>query len=90
MDISQYDLNKDGELSPEELAKAKEILKQDSQKKMAWFSLISIVILTIFILTPVLDNEKIKIIGDFIGLFYVSMASIVGAYMGFTAYMSRR
>jgi hypothetical protein len=39
--------------------------------------------------TPLVSVERVDALGDLLGLFYMGQASVVGAYMGFTAYMNR-
>ena len=44
---------------------------------------------TLALFMPFLATEKIKALGDVLGLFYIGQASIVGFYFGATAYMSK-
>jgi|TARA_B110000977_G_scaffold58707_1_gene79811 hypothetical protein len=94
---NKYDLDGDGIVTDEELAKMKEIEelemqedKADAQRKMSWVSLIAMIVFTIVICTPIISEARLKLIGDISGLFYIGMAGVVGAYMGMTAYMSRK
>lgn len=58
-----------------------------NRRKMAWVSLISMIVATalVFFVVPV---ARLKIIGDVITWFYFAMTSVVGAYMGFTTWAS--
>jgi hypothetical protein len=38
---------------------------------------------------PIFPDTRIKALADLFGLFYIGMASVVGAFMGMTAYMSK-
>lgn len=60
--------------------------KQGSnRRKMAWLSLISMLVVTGLLLF-VVDPARIEILSEPIVWFYMAMASVVGAYMGFTTY----
>jgi hypothetical protein len=92
----KYDLNKDGVVTEEELAMAKAIYeaealsrKQSAQKKMAWAALTSMVLLVSVLLLPLVPESRVGVLGSVIEIFLLSMASVIGAYMGFTAYMNR-
>ena len=87
-----FDLDGDGVTSKEEIEAAK-LLKEaeaaeekaDTQKAMAWVAMISI-----FLFLPFMSNERVEALGDLLGLFYIAQAGVVGAYMGMSAYMSRK
>ena len=53
-----------------------------NRRRMAWLSLISILIVTILAFFIVAES-RLKLLGDVINMFYLTMASIVGAYVGF-------
>lgn len=57
-------------------------LRWKNRRKMAWIALISILIVTILAFF-VVQESRLKLLGDVINMFYLSMASIVGAYVGF-------
>ena len=78
------------ELELEELSANSEARKQSAQRRMATTSLIAMIVFTIIILTPIIPETRLKLIGDISGLFYIGMAGVVGAYMGMTAYMSKK
>ena len=93
----KYDLDGDGVVSDKELnaiAKLEEIElqeeKMDAQRKMAWLSLISMLVFTALVFLPIFPDSRIKVLADLFGLFYIGMAGICGAYMGMTAYMGRK
>jgi hypothetical protein len=56
-----------------------------NRRRMAWVSLISMLVATAlsFFVVP---EHRLKLLGDVITWFYFTMASIVGAYMGFTTW----
>ena len=64
--------------------------KADAQRRMAWVSLISMLVFTGFVFLPIFPDSRIQALADLFGLFYIGMAGVVGAYMGMTAYMSKK
>lgn len=96
-EYNEYDMDGDGIVTDSELAHMKEIKelemaerKQTQQRKMAWVALGSMLLFTIFVFMPFVPESRLKLLGDISGLFYIAMAGVVGAYMGMTAYMSRK
>ena len=96
-DYNEYDLDGDGVVSDEELTTIKTISeaeaaeeKADAQRRMAWTSLVAMLIFTCLVFLPIFPDSRIKALADLFGLFYIGMAGVVGAYMGMTAYMSRK
>lgn len=96
-EYNKYDLDGDGIVTDEEMAaiaKIEEIEMQeekaDAQRRMAWVSLIAMLVFTGFVFLPIFPDSRIKALADLFGLFYIGMAGVVGAYMGMTAYMSRK
>ena len=63
--------------------------KAQSQKIMAWMSIISMVIFTALLFTPAISESRVNALAELIGLFYLAQAGVVGAYMGATAWMSK-
>jgi hypothetical protein len=58
-----------------------------NRRRMAWTSLISIIVMTFFILfTDAISVEKLKVLGEVITWFYFCMSSIIGFYMGATTF----
>ena len=95
---NEYDLDKDGVVSDKELevvtkmheAEAAEE-KADAQRRMAWISMAAMIIFTVIVMIPgFIPETRLKLLGDLSALFYIGMAGVVGAYMGMTAYMSRK
>ena len=96
-DYAKYDVDGDGVVSDEELAavaKLEELEMQeekaDAQRRMAWVSLISMLVFSGFVFLPFFPDSRIQALADLFGLFYIGMAGVVGAYMGMTAYMSKK
>jgi hypothetical protein len=95
--FDKLDTNKDGVVSDDELQVAQVIEemeikeeKAEAQKNMAWVSLVSIICFTVMVFLPVFPDSRIKVLADLSALFYISMAGVCGAYMGMSAYMSKK
>lgn len=56
-----------------------------NRRRMAYFSLFSIVVVTYWALFVVPEN-RLKVLEEIITWFFFIMGSVVGAYMGFSAY----
>jgi len=94
---AQYDMNKDGVVSDEELEHMQQIKKTEhelrkhrAQRRMATFTLAGMGLFTAMMFTPFVTIERIEALSDISNLFYISGAGIVGAYMGATAWMSKK
>jgi len=62
-----------------------------NRRRMAWVSLIAMVLVTGLILfTNMVSIEKLKVLSDVITWYYFSSASVIGAYMGFTTWASKK
>lgn len=95
--IEDYDMDKDGKIDKEdyEFAKLKyeeerQNRRQYHQRRMAWVAIMAIVLFTAFLFLPVVPDARIKLLGDISSMFYIAMAGIVGAFMGVTAWMSKK
>ena len=93
---SQFDVDGDGVVTDKEIAMEKEMMelerqeeKAEAQKKMAWIAMVSMLGFTIFLFLPIIPDSRVSALAELLGLFYIGQASVVGAYMGFTAYMSK-
>ena len=93
---AQYDLDGDGTVSDEELARNQELLaiqlreqKADSQQRMAWVSLFRMVVYAVLPLMPFVPESRLSTLASLSDMLFLSQASIVGLYFGATAYMSR-
>jgi hypothetical protein len=93
----EYDVDGDGVVSDSELATVKAIHEAEAaeeksyaQRKMAWVSLIGMLIFTAIVFLPIFPDSRIEALADLFGLFYIGMAGVVGAYMGMTAWMAKK
>jgi len=85
---SPADLDGDGKVSEHELMIYERRLR--AQRRMATAALVAVVGFTGLLMTPLLSVERINALSDLFGLFYISLAGIVGAYMGVSGWMSRK
>lgn len=95
--FESLDLDSNGTVTDDELEKADRILemeitseKSDSQRRMAWVCLLSVLVLTVLLVSPAVAETRVDALSDLVGLFYISMAGVIGAHMGVQAWMSRR
>lgn len=97
-EYNEYDMDGDGIVTDEELAHMKEIKetemaerKQLAQRRMAWVSIVAMISFTVVLIIPgLIPESRLGLLADLSALFYIAMAGIVGAYMGMSAYMSRK
>ena len=90
--LNELDVDKDGVVSDSELALADALdryEKSDAQRRMAWVSMISMLVFTAAVFLPIFPDDRIKDLSNLFGLFYLGQAGVVGAYMGMTAYMAK-
>ena len=67
-----------------------ERIKWRNRRKMAWVALISMILLMLVLLFGPISIERITTLKDPIIWFFFSMTSVIGAYMGFTTWASRK
>jgi|TARA_E500000318_G_scaffold81845_1_gene77169 hypothetical protein len=92
--LDEYDLDGDNEITNEELQRAKDIKETETklrknlaQLRMARYTLIGMGVFTVAMFFVPID--RVKVLSDISNLFYISGSSIVGFYMGSTAYMAK-
>lgn len=95
--LEMLDCDKNGIASEEEINSAskiqeleEKIRKSEAQENMAWISLWGILVFTGLLFTPWIDVTKLASIGEFIGMFYISLAGILATYMGTQAWQLRK
>ena len=92
----QYDIDGDGIVSDEELARVEELMrveheraqyenedkKQDAQRNMAWFALFGMLLYPFAVVLADFVNldSASKILGDMAPTYFVSVAAIVAAF----------
>ena len=87
------DANQDGIVSDAEIdnwQQSEEVKrlnrKQLHQRNMAWPALVSMLLFRAIMFTPIVPEERIKLLTDISQLFQLAQAGIVGAFMGFAAF----
>lgn len=85
---TNIDINGDGKVT-----KVEEKITEDkfkNRRRMAWMAITSMAIYTAVLLTPLIEIARIKSLENILDMFYIAMASIVGAYMGFATWASKK
>lgn len=63
-----------------------ELIKRTNRRRQAWVSLWSMIGITVLLMFAV-PESKIRLMNDILPFFYITMAGIVGAYHGFSAWL---
>ncbi len=66
-----------------------EMIKRVNRRRQAWVSLWSMIGVTLLLMFAV-PESKLKIMTDILPFFYITMASVVGVYHGFSAWMGKK
>ena len=92
-----HDLDGDGIVTDAEIAREKEMIelelreeKANAQQWMAWVAMGSMLVFTTVLFLPVVSTSRVNALADLLGLFYIAQAGVVGAYMGVSAWMSKK
>ena len=83
----KLDIDHDDKISKVEVNIAEDKFK--NRRRMAWLALYSMVVFTAILLSPLITDDRIKALDNVFGMFYIAMASVIGAYMGFTTWASK-
>ena len=72
--FDKYDMDGDGVVSDEEIAREKEIIEMElreeksaAQKRMAWVAIASMISFSIFLFLPIVSDNRVKALGRFVG-----------------------
>lgn len=92
----QFDINGDGVVSDEEIARAERLAelenkdqKEDQLRHMAWIAMTSMLVFTIVLFLPILSIERLAALDNLLSMFYIAQAGIVATFFGSSAYMSK-
>lgn len=95
--VTKYDVDGDGIVSSddlEDMEKIEEIerdnRKQAAQRRMAWVAMWSMIVFTVVLFSPMISDARVNALADLLGLFYIAQAGVVGAFMGVSAWMSKK
>ena len=82
----QLDMNSDNTITNKELSIADRALelelreeKADTQRRMAWIAILSMIIFTSVLFSPMVSDSRVQALADLLGLFYIAQAGVVGA-----------
>lgn len=62
--------------------------REDQQRRMAWVAMISMVLLTAVLFTPIVSVERLSVLADLLSMFYIAQAGVVATFFGSQAYIS--
>ena len=65
-------------------------LRWRNRRRMAWTSMVSMLLLMIILLFGPLPESRILALKEPLTWFFFAMASVIGAYMGFTTWASKK
>ena len=95
--FAKFDVDGDGVVTDEEMEQSTAMMelelreeKSDAQRRMAWIAMASMIVFTIGLFAPIFTDSRINALADILGLFYIAQAGVVGAYMGVSAWMSKK
>ena len=87
MDNEELDLNKDGMVDDkEQLAYER---KAVNRRKMAWLSLVAL-IASGFAVMFLVPESRLDQLNGLLEIYFISLASIVGAYVGISTWMTKK
>ena len=72
-----------------EVNEVPQILRWKNRRRMAWSSLTSMMILTGVLLFAPISIDRLKTLSNIVEWYYISMSSVIAAYMGFTSWTSK-
>lgn len=84
------DYDGDGKISIEEEQASDHHDKQETQRYMAISAFVLMVCITIVLCTPIIGDERVKALSGLISSMYFALASLCGAYMGFTTWANKK
>ncbi len=90
----RYDLDNDGVVSDMEVTKSERLIdletremKSEAQRKMSWTAMVTMIIYTAVLFSPIISIDRLEQLSDIMPLFYIAQAGIIGAYFGSVAWM---
>jgi hypothetical protein len=94
---SKYDLDGDGVVSDEEIAREEKMIRlenndkmQDQQRLICWVSSISSIVLIVLAMSPVIPDSRVEMVTALLSTYIVANLGIVSVFMGTTAFTRSR
>lgn len=84
---NELDINKDGKVDDKEIIAYEK--KAVNRRKMAWVSLIAMIV-TAFSLLFLVSDARLEKVKDILDLYWIALGGIVGAYVGISTWMTKR
>lgn len=85
------DMDNDGQVTEADYDIKFKMQKAISQGNIARAALAAFVLPMFFMLIPgIVPDERIKILANIFDMYFLSLASIIGAYMGFSTWLARK
>lgn len=88
MSKESIDLDGDGVIDEDELKLF--YAKTKTKMRIAVFSLAGMMVFTGILMTPLISIERVEALKDIISMFYIMAGSVIGTFMGVSAWMSKK
>ena len=89
----QFDLDGDGIVSDDELARSEHMIRlensdkmQDQQRMLCWVSSVSSIILIVLVMSPVIPDTRVEMVTALLSTYVIANLGIVATFMGTTAF----
>lgn len=101
MSTTNYDKDGDGIVSDNEVRMVElenQDRKADQQRKIVWVALISIILVTMWVLLPPtglwmfpgVAESRVEVLGELLSWFYIVMGGIIATWFGSQAWISKK
>lgn len=90
MSAQKVDYDNDGIISEKEVELELKLEKAEFQSRMALIALFAMIISFLLLLTPWISLERVEAIGGITDVYFLGLSSIIGAFMGFSAWMTKK
>lgn len=94
--LKHFDLDQDGKVSVNDAETFTKIntnlidsARDKNQARLAWVAMISMILITLLLFTPLIGDARVASLENILDLFYIAQASVIGFYYGVKAYLSR-
>ena len=88
----QHDLDGDGIVTDEEIAREERMIKlenadkmQDQQRLICWVSVVSSAVCSALVVSPLVGDQRVPLVTSLLSTYVVANMGIVAAFMGATA-----